>query len=369
MPHPALSSARPSRRRWLLLVPFALLLALAIAWTGLWFHASARAQSEIVAWRQREAASGRRMDCASESISGFPFRVEWRCRDAAFELAGEPGMQLRLPLLLAVTQVYAPTLLISELTGPLEIGEPGRAPSQIIAWKLGQASLRGLPAHAARASIVLDAPTLRDADAVLLTAQRLELHGRRAAASAEARPAAEIALRLVGGLAGKLHPLAAKQVDAEVTAVLHGVIDVTPKAWPARLKEWQAADGRLEIVKARISQEDVLVVGAGALRLTPRGALDGNLQVTVVGLEKLLRMLDIERVMSQGQIGATIGALDRLIPGLGGIARQNAAPGLVAALGQRTLLEEQPAVTFPVRLTDGVVFFGPFRVGELPALL
>jgi hypothetical protein len=357
------------RRRWLLLVPFVLLLALAIAWTGLWFHASARAQSEIAAWRQREAASGRRLDCSSQSITGYPFRVEWRCRDAAFELAGQPAMQLRLPLLLAVTQVYAPTLLISELTGPLEIGELGRAPSQIIGWKLGQVSLRGLSVDVARASIVLDAPTVQDADAMVLRAQRLELYGRRAAASAETRPAAEIVLRLVNAVADKLHPLAAKPINADVTAVLHGVIDVAPKAWPARLKEWQEGDGRLEIVKARISQDDVLVVGAGALRLTPRGALDGNLQVTVVGLERLLRMLDIERVMSQGQIGATIGALDRLIPGLGGIARQNAAPGLVAALGQRTLLEEQPAVTFPVRLTDGVVFFGPFRVGELPALL
>ena len=73
-----------------------------------------------------------------------------------------------------------------------------------------------------------------------------------------------------------------------------------------------------------------------------------------------------ERFMSEGQVGATLSALDRLIPGLGGIARQNAAPGLVAALGQKTVLEGKPAVAFPVRFADGTVFLGPFQVGVVP---
>ncbi len=117
-----------------------------------------------------------------------------------------------------------------------------------------------------------------------------------------------------------------------------------------------------------MAQEDVIAVGTGTLKLTPRGGLDGNLQVTVVGIEKVLKMFDIERIMSEGQIGATFSALDRLMPGLGGIARQNAAPGLVAALGQRTVLEGKPAVAFPVRFADGTVFLGPFQVGVVPPL-
>ena len=79
-------------------------------------------------------------------------------------------------------------------------------------------------------------------------------------------------------------------------------------------------------------------------------------------------MFDIERIMSEGQIGATFSALDRLMPGLGGIARQSAAPSLVAALGQRTELVGKPAVAFPVRVVDGAVFLGPFQVGMMPPL-
>ena len=146
-------------------------------------------------------------------------------------------------------------------------------------------------------------------------------------------------VRVNGAMADKLHPVAARPIDADVVAVLRGIDDIAPKPWPVRFKEWQARGGQIEITNARLVQDDMLAVGAGTLKLTARGALDGNLQVTVVGIEKVLKMFDIERIMSEGQIGASLSALDRLIPGLGGIARQSAVPGLVATLGQRTTLE------------------------------
>ena len=178
----------------------------------------------------------------------------------------------------------------------------------------------------------------------------------------------ETVVHLNSAVADRLHPVAAKPINADIAASLRGLDDISPKPWPVRFREWQARDGQLEILKARLVQDEVIAVGAGTLRLTPRGGLDGNLQVTVVGVEKLLKMFDIERFMSEGQVGATLSALDRLIPGLGGIARQSAAPGLVAALGQRTELEGKPAVAFPVRFADGAVFLGPFQVGVIPPL-
>jgi hypothetical protein len=369
MSHAADPAAR--RRRWPLFLPFILVVLLAVAWTAVWFYAAGRAQEEIATWRGREAKAGRTQDCASQSIAGYPFRIEVRCGGASFELKGAPTLRLSLPSVLAAVQVYDPKLLISEFTSPLEISEPGRPPSTIVGWRLGQASVRGLPTSIERASLVLDAPTVRDAGGgdVVFKAGRAELHGRQAGDATTGNPAIETVLRLNGAVADKLHPLAGKPIDAEIATVLRGVDDISPKPWPTRLREWQARDGRLEIISARIAQEDVVIsVGAGALRLTPRGGLDGNLQVTVVGIEKLLKMFEIDRIMSEGQIGATLSALDRLVPGLGGIARQNAAPGLVAALGQRTVLDGKPAVAFPVRFADGTVFLGPFQVGVVPPL-
>ena len=372
MSHSATSSrsAPAARWRWPLFLPFGIVVLLAVAWSGLWFYAAARAETEIAAWRARELASGRRQECASQSIAGYPFRIELRCTGAELEASGKPTLRLELPSLLAAVQVYDPKLMIAEFTGPLQISEAGREAAQVVDWKLAQSSMRGTSSELERASLVLQALSVRDAggDAAVFMAKRAELHGRRLAGVSPAAPSVEVVLRLEGALAPRLHPVTARPIDAELALVLRGLDDVTPKAWSVRFREWQARDGRLEVVKARISQDDVIAIGAGALQLTPAGNLDGSLQVTVVGIERLLKLFDIERIMSEGQIGATINALDRLIPGLGGIARQNAAPGLVAALGQRTVLEGRQAVTFPLRFADGAIFLGPFQVGAVAPL-
>ncbi len=359
----------PRRRRWPLVALFAVVVAIAVIWTGFWFYASERASTEFAAWRVREAAAGRTQECASQTIGGYPFRIEVLCNGASFELKGRPTLRLALPAIAAALQVYDPTLLIAEFTGPLDLSEPDARPAAVVNWTLARASVRGLGSAVGRASLVLDAAAVRTPGAAenetLLTAQRLELHGRPT--SDAETPDIELHLRLVGARAERLHPLAAKPIDAEVAAVLHGLNDITPKPWPVRFKEWQARDGRIEISKARIVQEDVIVVGTGMLKVGARGGLDGNLQVTVVGIDKVLKMFDIERVMSEGQIGATLGALDRVLPGLSGIARQS-GPGLVAALGKRTVLEYKPAVAFSIRFVDGTVFLGPFKVAKLAPL-
>jgi hypothetical protein len=383
MPHAGSVSAAP-RRRWMLFAPFAVVLVLAMGWSALWFYAAGRAEADLAAWRERERQAGRAQDCASQSIGGYPFRIEVRCTRAEFELKGTPTLQLKLPAAVAAVQVYDPKLLIGEFTSPLEISEAGRPPAAVVNWNVGQTSVRGLPLRVDRASLALAGPTVRApglaGDNAVLSARRLELHGRQAPGSTADDPVIETALRLDAAVADKLESvfdpaiadrvrlLVANPIDADVAATLRGVDDISPKPWSLRFKQWQARDGELKIEKARLAQQDVVAVGAGALKLTPRGGLDGELRLTVVGIEKLLKMLDIDRIMTEGQIGATFNALDRIMPGLGGIARQSAAPGLVAALGERTTLEGKPAVAFPVRFVDGTVFIGPFQVGAVPPL-
>jgi hypothetical protein len=384
MSHSGFRSAAPRRRRWLLFVPFALVVVLAAVWTGVWFYAASRAETDLAAWRQRERPAGRTQTCASQSIGGYPFLLEVRCAGAGLELQGTPTLRFKLPLAVFGVQVYDPRLLIGEFTGPLEISEAEREPAAVVNWSLGQASVRGLPSGVERASLVLVGPTVRAPSLAgndpVLSARRLELHARQAPGSRADSPAVEAALRLDAAVAeklasmfdaavaDKLGALAAKPIDADIAGTLRGLDDLSPKPWPARFKEWQTRGGELEIDKARLAEQDVIAVGAGALKLTARGGLDGTLRVTVVGIEKILKMLDIDRMMTEGQVGATFNALDRLIPGLGGVARQSAAPSLIAALGERTELEGKPAVAFPIRFDDGTVFLGPFQVGVVPPL-
>ena len=369
-----LESKSTTRRRLWLFVPFTLLVALAAIWTGLWFYAASRAEAALAGWREREAKSGRTYECGTQSISGFPFRIEVRCTEPVAELRGK-GAQVVLKGadLAMLAQVYQPTLLIGEFKSPMTIADPGQPPAYVVNWSLGQSSMRGTPRAPQRGSLVFDNLRVQrtGSDATVLNAKRFELHGRMAEGSAANNPVIDVGLRATAASAPEVHPLAATPIDAEISATLRGLADFAPKPWPVRFRELQQRGGRIDIVNARVQQGEVIAVSSGSLSLTERGNLDGQLQMTVVGLEHVLKQLDLEAMVSQGRVGSAIDKLDRLVPGLGNIARKNAGPGILVgldAIGKRTTLDGKPAVSVPLRFVDGRVMLGPFPVGRTPPL-
>ncbi len=366
----------PRRRLWPVFVPLAFVVVLAIGWSGFWFLAAGAAETRIAGWREREANSGRVYNCERQTVGGFPFRIEVRCVDPSIELRrNEPPVALKASDLVVVAQIYQPTLLISEFKGPMTIAERGQSPSYIANWTLGQSSVRGTPAAPERVSIVFDRPTVDridgSAQATVLKADRIELHGRIAEGSVTGDPVIELVLRLAGATAPELHSFTRQPIESEITAKLYGLADFSPKPWPVRFREiagarWQDRDHR-----ARVRQGEAIAASAGTLGLTTRGGLDGQIQVTILGLESIVRSLDLDRAMSQGKVGSAIDALDRLIPGLGQVARQNAAPGILAALrgiGRPSTLDDKPAATLPLRFNDGQILLGPFPIGRVPPL-
>jgi Uncharacterized protein conserved in bacteria (DUF2125) len=95
-------------------------------------------------------------------------------------------------------------------------------------------------------------------------------------------------------------------------------------------------------------------------------------QVTIAGLEAFLDKIGAQRIVQNSPtMDRLAGALDRLAPGLGNLARQQAGANISAGinmLGQQTTLEGKPAVALPLRFTDGSVFLGPIPIGNTPAL-
>ena len=366
----------PRRRIWPALVASGAVAGLAVLWTGLWFYSAGKAQATINGWREREARVGRTYACARETIGGFPFRIEARCADPVVTLEREiPPIDLRAGGLLVAAQIFAPTLVVAELSGPMTLAEPGQATRYEASWTSAQASARGTPLAPEGASILVDRPRIDGStDGIAKTAfaaQRVELDGRIVEGSAAHNPVIGLTLHLASAAAPELHPLAAEPLDADISAVLRGLPDFSPKPWPVRLKELQARGGTLEITNAHLRQSDSIAVSHGRLALTPGGTLDGQLEVTITGIERVLKSLDLDRLMSEGRVGAALNSLDNIIPGLGRLARRNAAPGIVAGLGmigQNTTLEGKPAVALPLRFADGAVLLGPIPVGRVPPL-
>jgi hypothetical protein len=390
----------PRRRPlWRLFIMPILLLIAAAAWSAFWFFAASQVDVRADAWRAQEAKSGRVYDCAKRSVAGFPFRLEVRCDGASVTLLSQTAAQAaaqapitaQLGQILVVAQVYDPKLLIAEFTAPATISDRGRQTSMIVNWNKAHSSVVGLPAVPQRASITFDDASINRVDgpvqAPVAGAKHVELHGRLAEGSALDRPVIETVLQIAGGSVQGLHPLLVQPFDADVRTMLSGLKDFSPKPWPERFREIQAAGGHVEIVQSRIAQGDLIAVAAGTLGLTADGRLDGELQMTVAGIEKVIPALGIEKMLEEGVPQATLdrvapgvktrdvnnllGALDRAIPGLGKVVKQNANVGVAAginALGKEAVLEGKKARAFPLRFVDGVVFLGPLKVAQIPPL-
>ncbi|MBW7950721.1 MAG: DUF2125 domain-containing protein [Pseudorhodoplanes sp.] len=372
--------SRGGSRRWLFLILF--LVIAAGGWSAFWFYAADRANTALVGWLQREERAGRVYSCGSQSLGGFPFRIEVRCRGAAAELrALNPPLSLRLNDVLVAAQIYQPTLLIGEWSGPLTVSENGHQPTMTASWALAQTSVRGQPRAPERVSIVLDRPVVDRAQAGtterLLAANGAEIHGRIVSGTARENPVIDIAMRANALSAGPLHPILAAATDAEIDATLRGLEDFSPKPWSARFREIHERNGRIEIRSARVRQTDWAAAGAGSLGLSPSGRLDGELRITVAGVEKLLQQIGVDGLTRPGsenreKMNDAFNALDRIAPGLGGLAREKAAPaiaaGAVAMLGQPAELDGRKAVTLPLRFQDGAIFLGPIRVGQTAPL-
>jgi hypothetical protein len=367
-------SARRRNRRYITLL--ILVAALFGGWSWLWNYAAGKAQAAIEGWSAREAKSGRVYACGSQTIGGYPFRIEVNCeRASALFRNNQPPVEIKSNGILIAAQIYQPTLLISEFHGPLTIADPGQAPKIVVNWKLFQSSVRGTPAAPERVSLVLDRPVvdrMGGSQQNLLRAKHIEIHGRMAGGSAANHPVIEIALLLDHASAPDLHPAAVEPIDADLTAVLRGLNDFAPKPWPVRFRELQAAGGSIDITQARVQQGETVAVGNGALSLNSNGRLEGQLRVTVAGVESFLNSIGAQKmVQASPNMDKLAGALDRLAPGLGSVARQQAGANIslgINLLGEQATLEGKRAVTLPLRFNDGAVFLGPIPIGNTPAL-
>ena len=361
----------PRRSRWLIVAPVVIVLALAVAWSAVWYFAAAEAKTLADNWRAEQARAGRIFTCGSQTVGGYPFRIEVRCGDAGAELRDtQPPVALKLKQILVVGQVWDPKSLVAEFTGPLTASDPGQPAYLTAEWAAASASVRGTPAQPERASVTVQELKVHGPDRRLADARQAELKAQVQFGSWPHNPAIDFTIKLTAATAPTLIPLTGQPTDADIAGVLHGVKDLSPKPLPARLREWQAAGGRVEIQSARLAQGDAVAMTTGTLALNPRGALDGAFKVTAAGADKFIPALAGGRVAPAG--APALDAIERAVPGLNvrvAPAQQTQiASGLLALLGQQTTLEGKPAVAMPLKFTDGAVTLGPIPVGKVPPL-
>jgi hypothetical protein len=338
----------PSRRNWLLFLPFAVLVVLAVAWSGFWYFAASRTEAIVSTWIEQEASAGRVYACASRTIGGYPFRIELRCSQPVMELTSlQPPRVVKARDLVALAQVYQPGVIIAEITGPVAIGDSGSPPILQADWRLAQASLRAAGRRPERLSVVLESVRLEQVDSgspeTMSRADRVEMHIRRSPADSGENAPIDFAGVLAGGVIAA-GPLGGRPINAETSGILRGLAEFKRQPMSARLREWQMAGGRLELTRLRVQQGDAVAVAAGDVGLSASGRPDGTINITMAGFDQVVRDL----VRGGGmQLGVIAG---------------------LTFLGRPAEIDGRRAVSVPFRIKDGSMSLGPIPLGKLDPL-
>lgn len=373
--------------RWLtrLLVAAAALVVLGAGWCALWYYAASVADRTLAGWVAREAQAGRTYRCGSQGISGFPLRFEAQCGQAGVTVnSTRPPLDLTAQRLAFTADIYDPTLLVGEVTGPLTVAAPGQPPNLVASFARAQLRVSGTPPTPDTVTIDLAQLHLNGGPAaaapVLFAVDNAALKARIAGGSATDHPVIDVALHFTAATAPSLHPMLGEPLQGDAEITLRGLTDLAPKPLAQRFRELQASGGDIEVKSLRLERADALVGGTGKLTVSPRGALEGTLTLTVNGLEAIVPQLGLDKLVGHGidrldganaPPGESLAALDRLVPGLGGVVRTGATASVIDALkkmGQPSQIDNKPAVALPLRFADGAAYLGTIRIGQLPPL-
>ncbi len=385
-PRPLRKRAVPPRRRrlWPFILP-AVLVAAAVGWTWLWYYAADIAGAAEAGWIAREAELGRVYACGAQSIGGFPLSIVSRCDQAAATFtSNNPPFDVRASGVTFSAQVFRPTLLTGEIAGPVTLADPGQQPVFVANFANAILRLLGLPPDPEAITVTLQKPRLDRVAGpnagMIFQADAVDVAGRIISGSARHNPVIEATGHFTEATAPTFHPLLAEPLQGDVDFVMRGFSDFAPKPWPILFREMAESGGGVEIKTVRIERPDAIIVGTGTLTLNAQGKLNGLVQVAVVGIDNIVPLLGIDQLIGQGIDRLTGGngsanqglnALDRLLPGLGGVVRQNASSGVIESIkkmGQPTEIDKKPALALPVRVEDSVIYLGVIPLGIVPPL-
>ncbi|QPC42291.1 DUF2125 domain-containing protein [Kaustia mangrovi] len=348
-------------------LPLALVIALALAWSGYWWFMFSKAKEEFGRWQAHAEDAGVTLGCGSQGWGGYPFRVEMDCEPLELSWSSRDGTsEIRLAGLQTVSQVYDPQHVLAAGASPAAMRslDPGAGePSFALAatYDPATASVRFDRHRPDRLSLVVEA--LRaditerkhdgagDARVTNISADSFDLHFRFVDPPRDGRAQLELAsdgsaVRAEGrGLVSALgEPLDLDRFELRARA------DRVP--YPidnpdVALRGFAADGGTLTVDRLLAKSGPVSFVARGTLALDKRGRATGDLTAEVVNMKGLLSKFE-----RAGKIGRTEAQL---------------AAGLLSFLEGATT-GDKGAISVDMRVKKGKIYFGPFKVAEIPPL-
>ncbi len=281
-----------------------LFLAVALAaalWSVGWYFASSQVSAAIAQFAANEgSAENPRLTCARSAVSGFPFRIDVTCEEATV-LADD--VTVTVAGIKASVQVDNLTHLLASAIGPVTYADAFYGRSNRLTFSALQASfrittsdiLKGLSGEGwriARISVVgngldwvdtigEDLPVAKASHAELQIGDIPELHDKTAGTAA-------LAIYFVGkDVVSPIYDLV--DADGEAQLQLTGLPDDLRRFGDADLlPAWQAAGGKLEVVRVNATDGDDLLDASGTIGIDASHRVEGQLTYTNRGIRERL---------------------------------------------------------------------------------
>ncbi len=298
---------------------------LVFGWTLFWFVTMQGAKSAFAEIDQRLAQDGWKRTCTEEGWSGFPFRLDYRCK--GLTLAG-PEITFAVPEMKAVALVQDPAAVRIVATSPGKATSAAGETTFTFSQAQATARFDGAAAQSVDAALADLVIAGQGGPAFSTKAVRVTVRPERdrvtLSASAD-QPSFDGPAKL-----------SAQQV------ALDGVVAPPPPGaakLDTFLKAVAQAGSVFKIDQMAIDGGNFSLKGKGKIGLTPEGYLDGKLRVEASSPGAIVNDLESSGVIAPGN-DATQALL-----------------GILGAIGSTALT---------VNLDKGKVTVGPFKVGKLP---
>jgi hypothetical protein len=333
--------ARKPRRLGLYL-PFALLLAVVLAWSGVWVWGRGQAQSRMDAAVADLNTMGYRISWKDRQIGGYPFRMDVTLTDA--RVAEPSGWALEAPVLEGEAYLYSPTRWMlaapQGLTFVRPVGGPVAVKGRIIRASLGELTRRP-PSFDLQGLDLTFLPGPGAQPFALSAAQKVEFH-LRAGPDDEGGVFARVD-KGKARLSGLFARIAGdKPIDMVWNSTLSKMSAFSGSDWPSAVRHWADAGGQMHVREAGITAGEALIGSkSGTLTVGRDGRVAGVLDVTLRQAPQAL-----------GAMGET-----------GVIPPENAqAAALVASARQDANQAAVASITFQAGRTT----LGPVAIGGAP---
>ncbi|MBJ3786258.1 DUF2125 domain-containing protein [Devosia sediminis] len=260
-------------------------LLVVLVWSAGWLFVAGQIRQQVDLLALGDGETAPQLQCGTLDVSGFPFRFDIACTNAAV-VSGD--LLVEIPGLRASAMVWRPNHILASAAGPARISDAFTGLEQSLSWTSMEGSLRLDDWRIARVSLVANAMQWTDllfGETVIATAPAVELHLLD-------MPEQHDATTRRAALAGYLKAtdveapgIALAKTNAEVELELTGLIDdIRDWGIVPFLPDWQAAGGRLRVVGIRADDGTADLNASGELALDASGFPTGSIAIDSLGV-------------------------------------------------------------------------------------